>query len=75
MYRIVNHWGELYRLGERNYRLYLASGIEGKDPNPTDFGGKFIGVICFHSIDAKPIDYQNEMDRIIILAAKRIGHD
>lgn len=59
--KIVNSWGELYRMSDRNYLRYLRAGVDGKDPDASNFG-KRIGVIAFTSIDAKPQDFKWTLD-------------
>lgn len=66
--KIVNDWGQLWRMSDRNYRRYLKSGINviprGLLPSPERFGGKLIGVIAFHAIDSRPSDYQFALDML-----------
>lgn len=61
--KIVNDWGQLFRMSERKYKTYIIAGSEGKDPNASEYG-KFIGVISFEGIDAKPKDFLWELERL-----------
>jgi len=62
--KIVDDYGELYRMSEDNYRRYLRSSADGENLSPSDFGGRLIGTIDFWTIDKKPIDYRDALDFI-----------
>ena len=59
--KIVNDWGELFKMSERKYRQFLRAGAAGKEPEACKYG-KCIGVVAFNSVDVKPRDYQFALD-------------
>lgn len=56
--RIVNNYGELIRMSERNYKRFLQDGAAHPHTIvPADYG-KMIGVIDFTCTDATKADYE-----------------
>ncbi len=62
--KIIDYWGELYRISERGYVKFLRDGAADGNKGPEDFGGKLIGTIAFHAIDAKPSDFKEALEML-----------
>lgn len=59
--RLVNCFGCIYRMSERNYRKFLRAGAADGSVR-VDAYGKQIGVIDFTATDAEPREYQDTLD-------------
>lgn len=60
--KVIDDWGVLVKMTDRDYLRYLRAGAEGKDPDSKDFGGRRIGEITFHTVDRTTRDYQDELN-------------
>lgn len=67
--KIIDDWGELYSLSERNYRRYLREGAAGLEPDPKNYG-RYLGSVAWWSIDATAKDYQAQIDFEALPATK-----
>jgi len=61
--RLVNCFGCIYRMSERNFRQFLRAGA--RDPSVrVDAYGKQIGVLSFSATDADAAEYQDVLEAI-----------
>lgn len=70
MSRLVDYWGAIYRLSERNYVRFLRAGAAGVDAEPANFGGTFVGVVAFATVHADADAYQERLGAALEDAAR-----
>jgi len=62
--KIVNYWGSLYKITDKNYKLYLLEGMKMNGDVEVGIFGHYIGQITFHALDAEAHDFQDELERV-----------